>query len=138
MSRKRILPVALVLVLSVSGVVACGATARAHAERSHAQAVAQREVPRTGVPARAAIVPPFVRTLLRHIVHKARPIVSNYVKRRVRRLAWEWTKWEAVQWYCGRWDAYFGYNRRTWYLAAHYYYGPNWAWRLCREWRYFG
>jgi hypothetical protein len=139
MSHRRILPIALALVLFVSVFATTASTASTHSSGNQAALV--RNVPETqgAVHARSAGIGIFLRSLVSHVVHRTRPIVARTVARRVvRKYAWEWTKWEAVQWYCGRWDAYFGYDRSNWYWAAHYYQHPNWAWHICARYGYLG
>ena len=76
--------------------------------------------------------------MLSHSFYKARPLFTNHVRKRVvKEVGWEWGKYELVQWWCDRWDAYFGYDRSYWYRAANYYYHPYWAWRLCARYGYF-
>jgi hypothetical protein len=132
------LRITLVLALCVGVMATTGATASAASGVSRTTLIKDVHHPQGHIPARAAGIEVFLRKLFSHVVHKARPIVTKKVTKRViRKFAWEWTKEQAVDWYCDRWYAAFGYDRSYWYWAANNYYHPFWAWRTCARWGYF-
>ena len=135
MRHKRILSVALVLALALAVAVSTGSAAGATTADSRA-AVVQSDT-RQSVQARSASIGTFIWTLVRHAVYRSAPVIGRRVGGHVvRRYAWQWTRTQAVHWFCRRWDAYLG--RSTWYWAAHYYFYPNWAWNICARYGYFG
>ena len=79
-------------------------------------------------------VPSLIRALLR----RARQPVVNWVKRRIRGEALQWTRDELIELYCDSWYRYFGYDFRYWYRAAWVDWRANWAWRYCASHGYSG
>ena len=135
MCHRRITSVALVLALALAVAVSTGPAAGAATGDSRAAVV--RPDTRQTVPARAAWIGPFIWNLVRHAVYRSAPVIGRRVATSVvRNYAWDWTRRQAVYWFCRRYDAYLG--RPTWYWAAHFYYYPNWAWNLCARYGYFG
>jgi hypothetical protein len=135
MCRRRTLSVALVLTLALAVAVSTGSAANATTGDSRTAVVAPET--RQSVRARAAGIGAFIWRLVTHAVYRSSsvitPRVGSYV---VRRYAWQWTRAQAVYWFCRRWDAYVG--RSNWYWAARFYYYPNWAWNVCARYGYFG
>ena len=134
MCHRRILSFTLVVALALAVAVSTGSAASASTGDSRAAVVAPDT--RQSVPAHAAGIGSFIWTLVRHAVYRSAPVIGRRVATTVvRRYAWQWTRTQAVYWFCGRWDAYVG--RSTWYWAAHYYYYPYWAWNVCARYGYF-
>lgn len=133
MCHRRILSIALVLVLALTVAVS---TASASATAGDSRAAVVAPDTRQSVPAHAAGIGSFIWNLVAHAVYRSAPVISRRVGTYVvRKYAWQWTRAEAVYWFCRRWDAYLG--RSTWYWAAHWYYYPNWAWKVCAQYGYF-
>jgi|SRR5215217_2869926 len=133
MCHTRILSIALVAALALSVAVSTGSAASAGTVDTRAAVVAPDT--RQSVPAHAAGIGSFISNLIAHAVYKSAPVISRRVGTYVvRRYARQWTRAQAVYWFCRSYDAYLG--RSTWYWAAHYYYFPNWAWNVCARYGY--
>ena len=84
-----------------------------------------------GVRARAASPVSLLFRLLGRVVFRSRPVVSWPVRTYVRRVGVRWTKRQVIEWYCGQWDRYFGYDVSRWRWAADYYWSARWSWYFC-------
>jgi hypothetical protein len=108
---------------------ALGAIAGTTAERS--LAAPPGPSPRTGVRVRASQIGSLLARLLGRAVNRGANIISSAVRRWAWRQVSRWSRWQVVHWWCSQWHRYFGYDTSRWYWAAHYYWGPRWAWNFC-------
>lgn len=94
------------------------AAAAAPAAPAHERASA------SGIP-----LPPLVKNLVQRGFHRGKPVLKYVGKRTLR----TWTKEQVVEWWCGSWDRYFGYDVNRWRYAAQYNWSAYWAWRFCES-----
>jgi hypothetical protein len=72
---------------------------------------------------------PFVKWLLR----QASKVFGQQARRVAVDQAQEWTRRQAIDWYCTGWLRYYGYSYTRWRQAAFGYYEPRWAWNYCTQ-----
>jgi hypothetical protein len=83
------------------------------------------------VRARAASPVSLLGRLLARVIYRARPVATSFARRYARRAVVNWTKRQVIEWYCGQWYRYFGYDARLWRWAAHHYPSAWWSWNYC-------
>jgi hypothetical protein len=69
--------------------------------------------------------------LVKWLLRQAGRMVGNHTKQVVIDRAAEWSRLQAIRWYCHSWWRYYGYDTDAWQQAAYYYAGPAWAWNFC-------